>query len=364
MAANDASHGPEGNPQSSTDPGARTWKYTLKRVGDEFFRDGLIDRAAALTFYALLSLFPALIVLVSILGLVGQGEETTEAILGAVDDYVPHDVAELLREPISSITEHQAPGRSLVLSVLVALWAASRYVNAFGRAMNGIYDVSEGRPIWKRRPLMYLLTAVLIVFVAAVALLLLVSGPIARWVGGLVGLGETALIVWNVVRWPVLLTLVVLILAGLYYATPNVKVPKFRLLGHGAVVAIVMAAVATTGLALYVVNFGTYNPTYGALTGIVLFLVWLWVVNLAILTGAEIDAELERNRQLHAGLPAEEQLQLPVRDEREIDKANRRQAKRIREARAIRACAGGVAQDRGKTPAEPSQASPSPGGPP
>ncbi|MDD9206583.1 YihY/virulence factor BrkB family protein, partial [Georgenia sp. 10Sc9-8] len=217
---------------------------------------------------------------------------------------------------------------------------ASNYVNAFSRATNGIYEVEEGRPFWKLRPAMYGLTALLLVLVAIALVILVVSGPVAQAVGDLVGLGSTAVTVWSIAKWPVLVLIVVLIIALLYYFTPNVQQPKFKWVSPGAIVAIVVAAIATVGFVFYVVNFGSYNATYGALAGVIIFLVWLWIMNVVLLFGAELDAEMERARQLQSGLPAEKEIQLPVRDDSKIEKTREKREKVIAEARTLRRTEG------------------------
>ena len=328
------------SPDGPTDLRAPTWKYTLKRAVAEFLGNQLQDRAAALTFYSVLSMFPALIVLVSLLGLLGQGEATTDAILGFVNQYVPEEAAEQLREPISSITENQGAGLGLVLGILTALWTASNYVNAFSRGMNEVYGMPEGRPIWKLRPAMYLLTALLIMLVGVAVLILVVSGPVARAVGNLVGLGDTAVMVWDIAKWPVLVLIVVVVLALLYYLTPNVKMPKLRWVSPGAVLAIVVAALATVGFGIYVANFGAYNATYGALAGVIIFLLWLWIMNMVILFGAALDAELERSRELQSGVRAEDRIQVTPRADQKIRKNEEKHADLVHEGAEIRRTAG------------------------
>jgi len=331
---------PDRDPDGPTDLRGPTWKYTLKRAAAEFTRDQLQDRAAALTYYSVLSMFPALIVLVSLLGLIGQGQATTDAILGFLNQYLPEEAASQLRGPISSITESQGAGLGLVLGIVTALWTASNYVHAFSRAMNGVYEMPEGRPIWRLRPAMYLLTAVLILLVGVAVLILVVSGPVARTIGNLVGLGDTAVLVWNIAKWPVLLLIVIVVLALLYYFTPNVKMPKFRWVSPGAILAIVVAALATAAFGLYVANFGSYNATYGALAGVIIFLLWLWIMNLVILFGAELDAELERSRELQSGMRAEHHIQVPPRADRKIRKTEEKRATLVREGAEIRRSAG------------------------
>lgn len=328
------------DPDGPTDLRGPTWKYTLKRAASEFTRNQLQDRAAALTYYSVLSMFPALIVLVSLLGLIGQGQATTDAILGFLNQYLPEAAAAQLRDPISSITENQRAGLGVVLGILTALWTASNYVNAFSRAMNSVYEMPEGRPVWKLRPAMYLLTAVLILMVGVAVLILVVSGPIARTIGNLVGLGDTAVQVWDIAKWPVLLLIVIVVIALLYYFTPNVKMPKFRWVSPGAALAIVVAALATAGFGLYVANFGSYNATYGALAGVIIFLLWLWIMNVVILFGAELDAEVERGRELQSGVRAEDQIQIPPRADQKIRKSQRKRDSLVQEGAEIRRTAG------------------------
>ncbi|MGO1582600.1 MAG: YihY/virulence factor BrkB family protein [Actinomycetaceae bacterium] len=312
------------------------WWYALRRSFVESVDDHLIDRAAALTFFAVLSVFPGLVALVSILGLVGQGAATTNAVLDLLEDPLPSEIVAQLREPIASITENRSAGLGLVVGVLAAMWTASNYVYAFSRAMNRVYGMQEGRPLWKHRPAMYLLTIGLVLLVSVAALLLVVSGPVARWLGDLVGLGSTALTVWNVVRWPVLLLVVMVMLALLYYTTPNARLSRMRWISPGAVLAIVVGGAGTVGFGFYVSSFGRFNATYGALGGVVVFLLWLFLMNLVIVFGAELDSELSRVRQLRAGLPAERDLQLPLRDGRKIAKVDARRTRLLAEARALR----------------------------
>jgi membrane protein len=221
-----------------------------------------------------------------------------------------------------------------------ALWSASGYVGAFGRAMNRIYEIDEGRPVWKLRPQQLLLTVAALALAAVVALLLAISGPVARAIGDVVGWGDAAVAAWNVVRWPVILAAVVTVVAILYYATPNVRQPKFRWISVGAALAIVVWVLASLGFAAYVGNFASYDKTYGALGGVIVFLLWLWLTNLALLFGAELDAELERGRQLQAGIPAEHDLQLPPRDTRVIEKNEKAERSDVRRGRRLRRTRG------------------------
>jgi membrane protein len=246
-----------------------------------------------------------------------------------------------IEQPLTDLaSQPQAAGVAFVVGLATALWSASGYVGSFGRAMNRMYEIREGRPFWKLRPVMLVVTLVALVLAALVAVALVVSGPAATAIGDAIGIGSTGLLIWNILKWPVILFAVVLVVAILYYATPNVKQPKFRWISVGAVFAIVVWIVASLAFGLYVATFSSYNKTYGALAGVVVFLLWLWITNLALLFGAELDAELERGRELQAGLPAEETIQLPARDTRKSDKAAAKERDDIERGRRLRATRG------------------------
>ena len=302
----------------------------------EFSRDDCTDLAAALTYYALLSIFPAAIALVSLLGVFGQGRDTTNALLDIVNDLGSPSAVDTLRGPLEDLSTASGAGIALVVGVLAALWSASGYVGAFGRAMNRIYQVPEGRPFWKLRPTMIVVTLVAVLLVAVLAVGLVVTGPLAESVGRAIGLGGTAVTVWDIAKWPVLLAIVVAVVAVLYYATPNVKQPKFRWISVGALVAIVTWALASAAFGLYVANVGAYNKTYGSLAGVIVFLLWLWITNLALLFGAELDAEIERGREVQSGIPAELDIQLPPRDTRKSKKDARKHQADVEQARWLR----------------------------
>jgi membrane protein len=295
-----------------------------------------MDLAAALTYYAVLAVFPAMLALVSLLGVFGQGTSTTNAMLDLVRQLGQANAADVLRGPIEQMTQAPAAGLALLIGLLGALWSASAYVGAFGRAMNRIYQVDEGRPAWKLRPLQLLITLGGIVAVALVLVGLVVSGPVARTLGDTLGLGATTVTVWSIAKWPVILVVVVLLVALLYYTTPNVKQPRFRWVSPGATIAIVTWVLASAAFGFYVAHFGSYNKTYGSLAGVIVFLLWLWLTNLALLFGAEVDAELERARQLQAGIASEEQLQLPPRDTRASDKRATKRDEQLEEGRRLR----------------------------
>jgi membrane protein len=328
-------------PESPTDLTKPSLLYVLRKTAREFQQDQCTDLAAALTYYAVLSLFPALLVLVSLLGVFGQGRKTVDAVMQIAAGVVPSDAMNLLRQPIEQLVQSPSAGVALITGALVALWSASGYIGAFGRAMNRIYEIDEGRPIWKLRPLQLVLTLAGLVLATAVAVMLVISGPVAEAVGDAIGAGSVAVTMWNIVKWPVILVCVVLAVAVLYYSTPNVKQPKFRWISVGAVFAILLWILASVLFGLYVSNFGSYNKTYGTLAGVIVFLLWLWITNLALLFGAELDAELERGRQLQAGMPAERDLQLPPRDTRVLDKNEKAEEKDIERAEELRRTRGG-----------------------
>ena len=301
-------------PDSLSEMNAGSWRYALKQAWAEFRRDDCTDLAAALTYYAMLSMFPALLAMMAVLGVFGQGEATTDTLLELVERIGQQDAVDQLRQPITQMTESDTAGFVLVAGLLGAIWSASGYVGAFGRAMNRIYEVDEGRPFWKLRPINLAITVVTVVLAAVVLLGLVVTGPFAEEVGATLGMGDTAVTVWNIAKWPVLLVVVTCVVAVLYYATPNVQQPKFRWISVGAAFAILVWILASVGFGVYAANFGSYNKTYGALGGVIVLMLWLWLTNVALLLGAEVDAELERARQLQGGIEAEEVLQLPPRD--------------------------------------------------
>lgn len=327
-------------PDGPTDLTKPSWFHVLRRTVREFSADQCTDLAAALTYYAVLALFPAAVAVLSLVGLVGQSDKTIDQLLKILSDIGASSAAETLEPTLRQLADSQGSGFALVLGLLAALWSASAYVNGFSRGMNRIYEIDEGRPIWKLRPIMLALTVVTVLLAAVVGVALVLTGPAAEAVGNAIGLGETAKTVWAIAKWPVLLFVVVLIVALLYYVTPNVKQPKFRWISVGAVVAIVVWIIASAAFGLYVANFSNYNKTYGSLAGVIVFLLWLWLTNLALLFGAELDAELERGRELQAGLPAEEEIQLPPRDTTKIEKDRKKQEEDIRRGRELRRSRG------------------------
>jgi membrane protein len=295
---------------------------TVKRTFTEFSEDNMTDWAAALTYYGLLSLFPALIAMVSIVGLVGDPKTTTKTVTDIVTQLGPSSAADTFAGPIKSITAHKsAAGVLFIVGLATALWSASGYVGAFMRASNVIYETPEGRPFWKLRPLQILVTLVMIVMLVLLALGVVLTGPVVKAVAGPLGVGSTAVSIWNIAKWPVMLVVVVLMFGVLFHAAPNVKLRSFKWVTPGAAFAIVLWLLVSVAFAFYVANFGSYDKTYGTLGGVVALLVWVWISNCALLLGMELNSERERSRELEEGVPrADREIQLEPRDEPKAQK--------------------------------------------
>jgi len=323
-------------PDSPTDVTKPSWQYIAKKTFREFTKDQCPDLAAALTYYSVLSIFPALLALVSLLGIFGQPEKTTGALLEIVQGFAPAETVEAVRAPVEQLSGSSAAGFTLVIGILTALWSASGYVGAFGRAMNRIYEVDEGRPFVKLRGTMLAVTIATVLIVVMLAAMLVLSGPVAESVGKALGLGDVVLTIWNIAKWPLIVLLVVAAIAILYYATPNVKQPKFRWMSLGSAIALVIFVLASLAFGFYVANFSSYNETYGTIGGVIISLLWLWILNMSLLFGAEFDAEMERGRQLQAGIEAEETIQLPPRDTKQSDKLQAREEEDIQRGRELR----------------------------
>jgi membrane protein len=284
---------------------------TIKRTLKEFSEDNLTDWAAALTYYGVLAMFPALIALVSIVGLLTEPQQLTDALT----EVVPESAADTLNPVIDQIAGNSGTaGFALIIGLATAVWSASGYVGAFTRAANVVYETPEGRKVWKLKPLQLLVTLVGILFAAVILALLVLSGPVLDAISSAIGIGETGQTVWSIAKWPVVLVVLALMIAVLYYATPNVRLRGFKWVSPGAGVAILVAIVASAAFAFYVGNFGSYNKTYGALAGVVVFLIWFWLINVALLFGIEMDAEIERTKELKEGVPrADKEIQLDAR---------------------------------------------------
>jgi membrane protein len=307
-------------PEGPSDLAGKSWFGTLKRTVKEFNEDNLTDWAAALTYYSILAIFPALLAAVSILGLLGSG--TTQPLIDNLGKVAPGSAKDIFTSAIQNLQKSQgAAGVLFVVGLAGALWSASGYVAAFMRASNAIYDVEEGRPIWKTLPTRVLTTLVLLVMLAAVAIAVTFTGGLAKSAGDVLGISSTAVTVWNIAKWPVILLAVITMFAFLYWAAPNVKHPKFRWITPGSVAGVLLWLIASAGFAIYVANFASYNKTYGALGGVIVFLTWLWISNVAILLGAEFNAEVARGRQIEAGHPEEREPFLEPRDTTKLENA-------------------------------------------
>ncbi|MCX4539292.1 YihY/virulence factor BrkB family protein [Streptomyces sp. NBC_01565] len=291
----------------------RSWRAVLRGTVREFTNDELSDRAAALTYYGVLALFPALLVLVSLLGM--AGESATRRVLDSLRRLAPGSARDVISAAVEQLRGRGGIGSLLAaVGLVVALWSASGYIAAFIRASNAVYDVPEGRPVWKILPLRLALTVTLMVLACASALIVVFTGGLARQVGAALGIGDSALTVWSIAKWPVLVLLVTIMIALLYWAAPNAKGRGFKWVTPGSFLALVIWLVASACFAFYVANFASYNKTYGTVAGVIVFLVWLWITNLAILLGLEFDAELVRQRAIADGLPQDEEPYVEPRD--------------------------------------------------
>ncbi|HEY8473262.1 MAG TPA: YihY/virulence factor BrkB family protein [Natronosporangium sp.] len=303
--------------QSPTRLTGRSWRGVFKRAIREFKQDGLTDWAAVLTYYGVLSIFPAMLAVVSILGLFGS--RATGPLLDNVSTLAPGPAQDILTQSLQSLERSQrGAGFLAIISILLAIWSASAYIAAFTRAANAVYDMPEGRPFWKTIPLRVVVTVVLVILLAISAVIVVFSGGLADRAGQVLGIGDTGLTIWNIAKWPVLLLAVMLVLAILYWATPNVRQPGFRWITPGSAIAVLLWVIASAGFGFYVANFGSYNKTYGAIAGVIIFLIWLWITNLAVLFGVEVDAELLRARAIEAGHPADEEPYVEPRDTRKF----------------------------------------------
>ena len=314
------------------------WKLVARRALYEFKDDGCTDLAAGLTYFAVLSIFPAIIGLVSLLGLFGQGESTTQAFLQIAEDLGadPNSSGYTFVENfINSQQQSSGAGLALAIGLLGALWSASNYVNGFSRMMNRIFEVPEGRPVWVLRPVMVLITAVVLLLVVVLGLSFVLTGPVAESVFGVVGLGDLATTIWAWAKWPAAALIVIFIFRLLYWATPNVKLPR-KILSPGAILAFLIWVLASVAFAVYIANFGNYNATYGSMAGIIVFLLWLWLTNTVLLLGAEVDAESERMRELKRGRRAEDEMQLELRGESAAEKAEEKEHALVEDAREVR----------------------------
>src|SRR3954452_6859732 len=315
--AADRQHSDHAAPDAPTEVPAGGWWNTAKRAFAEFRADDMQSWAAALTYYAVLSLFPALLVLVALIGIVGEYPKTSDSILNIVGSIGPKSAVNTLRGTIEGVVKSNGgAGALLGFGLVTAIWSASGYIGAFFKASNAIYEVPEGRPFYKLRPIQLGLTAFFLVISAFGAVVFVASGGLAESIGNTIGLGSTAVTVWKIAKWPVLALAVMILIAVLYWAAPNARQPSFKWLTPGGAIGLVTLVVASAAFGFYVANFGSYNKTYGSLAFVPLFLTWMWIANLALLFGAEFDAEMERQRRIEGGMrPPDAEPFLPLREE-------------------------------------------------
>jgi len=306
---------PSDEPDDLNDLNKTSWFGVLKRSVKEYSNDNLSDWAAALTYRGVMTLAPAVLIMVSVLGLLGKS--TTDKLLTNIGQLTPGGVQSVLQQIIDSVQHRGTAGLAAVIGLVLAFWSASGYVAAFMRASNAIYGMGEGRPIWKTVPVRIAITLLMVVLALLGAVIVVFSGPLAEKTGHALGLGHTALTIWSIVKWPVLVIIVSVMLALLYYAAPNVKQPGVQWISPGGVLAVLIWIVVSAGFALYVTHFGSYNKTYGSLASVIIFLIWLWLTNVAILLGAEFNAELQHARAIQAGQPAD---QIPFAEPRDTRK--------------------------------------------
>ena len=263
----------------------------------------------------MLSLFPALLVLVALLGVIGQYPQTYDAVLAVARRVVPASVVESISGPLQGVITNKGGAAALLgVGLVVTIWAASGYIGAFSWAMNIVWQAEHGRSWYRQWPFNVAVTVLLLIFAGAVQVALVLSGRLASSIGRQLGVGPDAISAWQVARWPVMAAIVINLVAALYYLTPNVRPPSLRWITPGAVLSLVAWLVFSAAFAAYLANFGSYNKTYGTLGAVITFLVWLWFTNIAIVVGAQIDAEIERERELAAGIDAHERIQLPIRE--------------------------------------------------
>jgi membrane protein len=315
-AATSQPPGPDAGPDTPAQLPKRSWWRAIWNTFKEFSHDNITDWAAALTYYGVLSIFPGLLVLVSLVGL--AGDRTVDTVQTDLESVVPENVREILTPAVDNLQQAPTAGLAAIIGLLAAFWSASGYIGAFMRASNAIYDVPEGRPVWKTIPIRLAVTAVIGVLLVVSAAIVVFTGPVAQQVGESVGLGSAIVAAWDILKWPLLVVLVSLMIAILYYASPNARQAGFRWVSPGSLLAVIIWVVASAGFAFYVANFGSYNKTYGAVAGVIIFLIWLWITNNAILFGAEFDAELERQRAIRAGYEDGKEPFLQLRDDRKV----------------------------------------------
>ena len=330
-----AAPGENSGPKSPTELPKSSWWGVLKRTVKEFDNDELMDWAAGLTYYSVMSIFPALLVITAVLGLLGP--DATQSLIDNINALGIGQGRDIVVNAIQEMQQSKGTGGILaILGIAAALWSASAYVGAFIRASNVIYEIGEGRPLWKTLPLRMLLTIAMVLLLAVAAVGVVATGQLAERLGQALGIGSTGVLVWEILKWPVIAVLVSLAFALLYWAAPNVRHPRpgFRWITPGSALAVLLWLVASAGFAVYVGNFGSFNKTYGSLAGVIVFLVWLWISNIAVLLGVEFDSELARAQRMAAGQQPEQEPFLPPRDTRAMDERERAEVSALEGGRA------------------------------
>ena len=301
-------------PDQPTDLPKEAFPAILKRTVKQFGDDQLTTWAAALTYFGVLSLFPMLLALVSVLGVIGPS--ATQPLLDNLSTVAPGPAKDILTNVLTSLEQNQGGSTvALIIGLVLAIWSASGYISAFMDASNNVWDVPEGRPIWKKIPVRLGVTIVMLILLTITSLAIVFTGPVAQEIGNIIGLGDQFVQVWNIAKWPVLLLIVSFMISLLYWACPNVKQPGFPWFSPGGFLAVILWIAASALFAFYVGNFSSYNKTYGSLGGVIVFLTWLWISNIIILLGAEFNSEMERSKAIQEGHPPDKEPYLPLRDE-------------------------------------------------
>jgi membrane protein len=312
---------PDAGPDSPAQLKGKGLFGALKRTLKQYSQDNVSDWSAALTYYGVLSIFPGVLVLVSLLGMLSKNGQAT--VQDAVHQLAPSpQLQTLVNTVLGQVKDPGTAGIAAIIGIVAAFWSASGYTAAFMRASNAIYDVPEGRPIWKTLPIRVGVTAVVGLMLVISAAIVIFTGDLAKIVGDKIGLGSAAVVTWDIAKWPVLIVLVSLMFAILYWASPNAKTGGFRWVSPGGIFAVLLWLLASAAFAIYLANFANYNKTYGTLGGVIAFLVWMWITNIAVLLGAELDAELQRGRAIAAGHDPADEPFLELRDDRKIKKGS------------------------------------------
>jgi membrane protein len=324
------------DPDSPVQLSRDDWSVILTRTGHEFRIHQAYDIAASLTYYAVLAIFPTVLAALALLGIFGSAESVANDVLRVIEDFGGSSVIDPLSEPIQQLLDASHAATAFIVGLVAALWATSGYVGTFGRGMNRIYEVEEGRPFWEMRPAMLGVAAVVLVLATLVGFAIILTGPIAESAARVLGLDEGVVFWWDLGKLPLIVGIALFLIVLLYWAAPNVKRRNLRWFSVGACAALFTWMVSTALFGAYALGFGPYERLYGALGAAVAFLLWIWLSNLALVFGAVLDTEVERARQLRAGVPAEERVQLPLRDDRLIVKNLEQRARDFRASAAMR----------------------------